>query len=326
MVIVGVLFIIPLTVFLFGNHYDMDEDFKNIPTPMGNLSTLITSPKGKEVKGIIIFVHGDGPQNSTQDGGYKPLMERFAKQGFLSVSWDKLGVGKSTGNWLEQTMDDRAQEVDYILSWMKKNYPRESKKIGLWGASQAGWVIPRILNNRKDIDFSIVVAPAINWLRQGEFNTKKLAEKQNYDSESIIKAKKNFIDDSKRIEENDTYSNYKKAGGLEKYSPDRYEFIKKNMHEDSTKYLKHIKSKVFLVLANEDINVDSKETEGIYREQMISKYLEIKKIPNVAHQMINPKIANSEVLTTFVAVMMPKYYLVDNIYLDYCEKIIQMNS
>ncbi|MBF2482457.1 alpha/beta hydrolase, partial [Listeria seeligeri] len=43
---------------------------------------------------------------------------------------------------------------------------------------------------------------------------------------------------------------------------------------------------------------------------------------NVKHQIINPVIANSELLINVVGLMVPKYFLVDGAYLDYCEKVV----
>ena len=315
-----------IIIFLVGNNYNMSESTDTIPTTMGKLSATITHPKHKKATGIIVFVHGDGAQNATQDGGYKPLMERFARQGFISVSWDKLGVGKSTGDWLSQTMDDRSKEVNYVISWLKKHYPKESTNLGLWGASQAGWVIPRVLNERKDIHFSILVGPALNWLRQGIEDTENHLPNYKNSKVNIYKAKQEFLKDSKMIEQNNSYNDYKQSGGKENYNPKRYEFIRKNMHEDATKYLKTIQSDLYLILADEDINIDSNETEKIYSKEMDPQYLKIKRIPKVGHQMINPKIASSVVLTDLTAIMAPKYFLINNSYLDYCEDVAKRYS
>lgn len=312
-----------IIIFLVGNHYNISESTDTIPTPMGDLSSVITHPKGTKATGIIVFVQGDGAQNATQDGGYKPLMERFARQGFISVSWDKLGVGKSTGDWLEQTMDDRSEEVNYVISWLKEHYPKESANIGLWGASQAGWVIPRVINERTDIRFSILVGPAINWMKQGEYDTVQHLPKSKKSKDNIYKAKQEFLKDSELIEQNTTYKNYKQSGGKEDYNPKRYEFIRKNMHEDAAKYLKTIKSDLYLILADEDINVDSNETEKVYSKEIEPQYLQIKRIPKVGHQMINTKIADSALLTDLTAIFVPKYFLIDKNYLNYCEDTIK---
>ncbi|MBC1968962.1 alpha/beta hydrolase family protein [Listeria marthii] len=317
----GIVVILVVLIFI-GNDYEMTEKRVTIPTTGGDLSAVVTTPKHDKPKGIIVFVHGDGAQEATQNGGYKPLMERFAKQGYISVSWDKLGVGKSSGNWLDQSMDDRANEVNQVIEWMKVKYPDSTTKIGLWGASQAGWVIPKVINANKDIDFSILAAPAINWMRQGEYNTGAQAKNAGATNKEIIQAKQNFLTDSKLISKNETYERYKQNGGKEEMSSERYDFARKNMTADATEDLAKIQAKLYLVLAEKDENVDSAETKDVYTHVVKQASLEVQMISNVKHQMINPVIANSELLINVVGLMVPKYFLVDDAYLDYCEKVV----
>ncbi|MCD2224425.1 alpha/beta hydrolase [Listeria cossartiae] len=317
----GIVVILVVLLFI-GNDYEMTEKRVNIPTTGGDLSAVVTTPKHDKPKGIIVFVHGDGAQEATQNGGYKPLLERFAKQGYISVSWDKLGVGKSSGNWLNQSMDDRANEVNQVIEWMKVKYPDSTTKIGLWGASQAGWVIPKVMNANKDIDFSILAAPAINWMRQGEYNTGAQAKNAGATNKEITQAKQNFLTDSKLISKNETYERYKQHGGKEKMSSERYDFIRKNMTADATEDLVKVQAKLYLVLAEKDENVDSAETKDVYTQVVKQASLEVQMISNVKHQMINPVIANSELLINVVGLMVPKYFLVDDAYLDYCEKVV----
>lgn len=42
-------------------------------------------------------------------------------------------------------MEDRAQETIYAINWAKALPMIDAQAIGLWGASQAGWVIPKIV-------------------------------------------------------------------------------------------------------------------------------------------------------------------------------------
>lgn len=316
--------VILVALFFIGNDYEMNEERVTIPTNGGTLSAVVTTPKHDKPKGIIVFVHGDGAQEATQDGGYKPLMERFAKQGFISISWDKPGIGKSSGNWLNQSMDNRANEVNQVIEWMKVKYPDSTSKIGLWGASQAGWVIPKAMNANNDIDFSILAAPAINWMRQGEYNTGWQTKDAGKTTKEIKQAQQNFLSDSALISKNKTYESYKQNGGKEDMIPDRYNFIRKNMNQDATLDLSKVKAKIYLVLAEKDKNVDSAETKNVYTQQIKKENLETQTIPNVSHQMINPAIANSDLLINIVGLMVPKYFLVDDAYLDYCEKVVSL--
>ncbi|WP_431355862.1 alpha/beta hydrolase, partial [Bacillus safensis] len=108
MIAVAALIFSAAAFVFYENSYNMNEKEVVMETANGTLSGIVTMPIKEPIKGIVLFVHGDGPQNATYDGGYRPLMERFAKQGYASISWDKPGVGESEGNWLHQSMDDRA--------------------------------------------------------------------------------------------------------------------------------------------------------------------------------------------------------------------------
>lgn len=315
-----IFIILLLGIFIIGNNYKMTEKKVSILTTGGELSGVMTFPKNRDIKGVILFVHGDGPQTATQDGGYYPLMERFANQGYVSISWDKLGVGNSTGNWLDQSMEERSNEVSEVIDWLSVEHSNVTKSIGLWGASQAGWVIPKVMNNPiNNIDFSLIAAPAINWLKQGEYDTASQAKKAR---NSIEEARSNFRKDTELIRKYDTFTSYKKNSGLSEMTEDRYQFVKRNMNEDITEELTKISKPIALILAENDKNVDSKETASVYEAKINSKNLKVMTVKGVEHQMINPKIAQSKYLINFVGLMLPKYLLIDKEYLDYCEMYV----
>lgn len=82
------------------------------------------------VKPVAIhLVHGDGPQDRWSEGGYIPLVKFLVSQGIAVFSWDKPGVGNSTGNWLAQTMSDRAEEA--VLALKKLREQPELKKVAV---------------------------------------------------------------------------------------------------------------------------------------------------------------------------------------------------
>ncbi|WP_260144177.1 YbjQ family protein [Leuconostoc citreum] len=95
---------------------------------------------------------------------------------------------------------------------------------------------------------------------------------------------------------------------------------------DYNQFVNSDHGKIGLVLAAKDKNVDSVETKNVYSKVIDAKQLRIKTIPNVEHRMINPDIANSDFLINLVGVILPKYYLIDKNYLDYCETFVSQLS
>lgn len=91
--------------------------------------------------------------NADRDGFYRPIWESFAAAGYASLAWDKPGIGGAAGNWLDQSMHDRATETEAALVWARKRPEIDANRIGLWGISQAGWVLPEVAVRHPELRF-----------------------------------------------------------------------------------------------------------------------------------------------------------------------------
>ena len=122
-------------VFLVANDFAIDEQPVQIPVDSNVLHTegnvrnadgnvlqavLAMPERRKRPVGLVVFVHGDGPANATNDTFYRPLWEAFARAGYASLSWNKPGVDGAPGDWLDQSMDDRAREVEAAIAWARR--------------------------------------------------------------------------------------------------------------------------------------------------------------------------------------------------------------
>ena len=126
-------------------------------TLVGDLRT----PAGTGPFPVILFVHGDGVANRVLFGAYVPLMERMLRAGYAVFSWDEPGNGESTGQLNDSHVyHQRAQIVLDAIEVMKAHPDIDPQRIGLWGISQAGYVMPLALAKSKDIAFMICVSCA----------------------------------------------------------------------------------------------------------------------------------------------------------------------
>ncbi|MGH9389132.1 MAG: alpha/beta hydrolase family protein, partial [Vicinamibacteria bacterium] len=116
----------------------------------------LSRPSGPAPHPAIVFVHGAGP-TSRHWSGHEPIRDEFLRRGFATLIWSKPGVDESTGDYLEQSMDDRAGEVEAAMSYLATRADIDRKRIGLWGGSQAGWVVPKVAA-RREVAFIILVA------------------------------------------------------------------------------------------------------------------------------------------------------------------------
>ena len=148
--------------------------FKSGPfTVVGDLRT----PGGPGPYPVVLFVHGSDPVDRTASGIYLPTMERMLQAGYATFAWDKPGTGESTGRLDYQHLQaQRAQILLDAIEVIKAHPGIDPGQIGLWGASQAGYVMPRALARSKDIAFMICVScPGMSSYDQMAFQVTDLA-------------------------------------------------------------------------------------------------------------------------------------------------------
>jgi hypothetical protein len=107
----------------------------------------ISLPSGSAPYPAVAFVHGSGP--ATRHQYYLELIrDEFLRREFATLIWSKPGVDESTGDYLKQTMADRAEEVAAAMAQLADRADIDRDRIGLWGVSQAGWVMPMVPAHR----------------------------------------------------------------------------------------------------------------------------------------------------------------------------------
>jgi predicted acyl esterase len=83
----------------------------------------------------------------------------FVDAGYAVLVWDKPGSGDSTGEFDgEQTLTQRAEILVDAIEWLMDESTIDESRLGVWGLSQAGWVMPLALTMTDDISFMIVVS------------------------------------------------------------------------------------------------------------------------------------------------------------------------
>jgi len=314
----GALVVVLGLLVVVGNDYRFDEERVTVPTPGGPLHAVVARPP-ETAHGLVVFVHGDGPVEAAYDGLYRPWFEAAADAGFASLSWSKPGVGGSGGDWLTQSMDDRAAEVSHVLDWAASRSGLPTDTIVLWGASQAGWVLPKVVRSRSDVDAVVAVSPAVNWLRQGRFNL--LAELAHDGADDA--ARKKSVADSDRtralLEAGADHARYL-AETTDPHPMDagRWGFVLRNFRSDATADLvasagRHVP--VLLALGSHDRNVDVEETETTYR-RILGEDVTVAHF-DAAHSMARPAVADSDALGLLTAVFWPRALLAPGVLSTY---------
>ncbi|CAM5454803.1 hypothetical protein GCM10010329_33590 [Streptomyces spiroverticillatus] len=308
-------------VVLVQNSYDFDEQRVTVRHGDHTLHGVLATPRdGRPRHGLVVYVHGDGPVDATHDDGYKPLWEANARAGYASLSWDKPGVAGAPGNWLDQSMDDRADETAAAVAWARARSDIDGDRIGLWGASQAGWVLPKVAA-RTRVAFVQAVAPAVNWQRQGRYNL--LAELRAEGASPARIRDEVALSDATRalLARGASHQEYVSELAALDLGPgvdrtpmpaDRWGFVSRNHTADVTRDLRGLRGvPVQLIVAGHDVNVDVAETEAVYRKELPAGDLRVDRFPDATHSLLKRSVEQSETRTVLTALFAPRSLFAD---------------
>ncbi|MEU8635365.1 alpha/beta hydrolase [Amycolatopsis sp. NPDC048633] len=91
----------------------------------------------------VVMVGGSGPSDRNNDAFFPPIRRRLGEAGLAVLSYDKRGVGESSGDWLEATIDDFALDAVAALDFLRAQPGVQAGTTGLFGHSEGGWVVLR---------------------------------------------------------------------------------------------------------------------------------------------------------------------------------------
>ncbi|MGD8698052.1 MAG: alpha/beta fold hydrolase [Gemmatimonadales bacterium] len=128
----------------------------------------LTTPTGNALHPVVVFVHGDGPASRRN---YRISRERALRAGYATFVYDKPGYGVSEPAYdRSRLFEQRTQVLLDAVAMLKAHPALDGERIGLWGISQAGYVMPQAIARSNDIAFMIAVScPGTNSIDQGAF-------------------------------------------------------------------------------------------------------------------------------------------------------------
>jgi pimeloyl-ACP methyl ester carboxylesterase len=147
------------------------------------LSGTLVSPNTDGKHPAIILVHGSGPQGRAS---LFPFVASLVRRGIAVLGYDKRGVGGSTGNWQESSFEDLAGDVVAAFDYLKTRSDVDPRQIGLFGVSQAGWIMPLAAVRARDVAFLISVSGAAIPAAQTELDHMQSEMRMAGEPESLV--------------------------------------------------------------------------------------------------------------------------------------------
>jgi len=178
-----------------------------------SLNGIISRPKSGEATSIVIIVHSYGRTNVVEGDWFRQVRSQFTSKGISVLLWDKPGCGKSEGEFdINQPIDSSAEEILSAISMLKVKKEPGSDRIGLWGASRAGWISPAAISRDPSIKFWISISGTDAYENWGYLLRSNL-ELADYSSSEIDIVYNGWIDKNRVFSSGGSYEQYLSVSG-----------------------------------------------------------------------------------------------------------------
>ena len=117
------------------------------------LAGTLVLPEGSRPHTAVVLFHGSGPQNRDLY-----TARWFAAEGIAALAYDKRGVGESGGDFRKVPFMELCDDGLGAIKYLKSRKEIDTKRIGVWGLSQGGWLGPLAASRSADVAFVIAVS------------------------------------------------------------------------------------------------------------------------------------------------------------------------
>lgn len=122
----------------------------------------------KSPAAIVLMHPGSGPSDRDNDVYFPPIRERLLASGIAVSSFDKRGVGGSTGHWVEAGIERQAEDALAAVAVLGRELP--GVPVGLFGHSQGGWVVMEAASRSRELAFVVTNSgPGVTPLEQERY-------------------------------------------------------------------------------------------------------------------------------------------------------------
>jgi pimeloyl-ACP methyl ester carboxylesterase len=142
--------------------------------PSGDITLAGTLwlPAGHGPHPGVVMVGGSGPTDRDNDVLFPPIRAHLLGAGFAVLSYDKRGVGESSGDWLTSSYDDLAADAVAAVRLLRSQPQVDAASVGMFGHSEGGWVVLRAAAQIPDLAYVVTNSgPGVSLARQDRWAT-----------------------------------------------------------------------------------------------------------------------------------------------------------
>ena len=155
------------------------------------LAGTLWRPAG-EAAATVLMHPGSGPSDRDNDVFFPPIRDHLLAAGIAVSSFDKRGVGGSTGRWQEAAIAEQASDAICCLELLQAEV---GGRIGLFGHSQGGWVVVEAASQLPEAAFVISNSgPGVTPEQQERYATRLYMERAGISDEELDEVRRYYDD------------------------------------------------------------------------------------------------------------------------------------
>lgn len=125
------------------------------------LTGTMTIPRGKGPFPAVVLVSGSGQQNRDEEIMFhKPflvLADYLTRHGVAVIRYDDRGVGGSTGDYVNATTFDFADDAEAVFMKLRKDRRIDAKRIGILGHSEGAAIACIVASRNRKVSFAVML-------------------------------------------------------------------------------------------------------------------------------------------------------------------------
>ena len=279
-------------------------------------SVFVPSPKAERT---LLMHPGSGPSGRDNDVYFPPIREYLLNAGIAVCSFDKRGVGGSTGRWQEAGIIEQAGDLLACLARLLSD-PNVPKPVGLFGHSQGGWVVVEAAGRTPEIAFVVTNSgPGVTPLEQERYSHRTYLAEGGVSDSDMRDAFEPFEELAQALRRGATYAEVRRRFDSARLPtvyrerklvlfPDDDElwsFLLRVFDYDPRPALERIRVPLLAVFGADDALVPVEASVSVYREAVQPRLLTVAVLPGADHRIHSgepPRLADGylEMLADFV--------------------------
>lgn len=270
--------------------------------------------------GTVLMYPGSGPSDRDNDVYFPPIRQHLLGAGVAVCSFDKRGIGGSTGRWQEAGILEQADDVLACLAALSSDHV-VPKPVGLFGHSQGGWVVIEAAGRVPEIAFVAANSgPGVTPGRQERYAHSKYLAARGVTAAEMPQALEPYDELMGALRRGGVFRAARKQFAMGQL-PDVYRRRELILFPDNEEFwdflqlvfdyeprlaLERIRVPVLALFGAEDPLVPVNESAAVYREAVRPELLTLEVFPGADHRIQTgepPAFADRyfETLASFVA-------------------------